>query len=115
MHLDPIGQVFAAYDPDFEGTAPAAEVLVHAELQGSYADAAELLQAVAGSRAFAECFARHWLSFFLEQPLDSVEAGWIGSLADAVEAGASLTSVVEHTVGELYARSQTVVPWCEGE
>jgi hypothetical protein len=107
--------VFAAYDPDFEGPAEPAEILSHEELQGTYADAGELLVAISESRAFAECFSRHWLSFFLEQPMDSADDAFVALLADAVQAGAGLTTLVETTASEIYARSETLVPWCEGE
>jgi hypothetical protein len=29
--------------------------------------------------------------------------------------GAGLTTLVETTASEIYARSETLVPWCEGE
>lgn len=114
LRLDPIGRAFGDLDPDHEGTVTEAEVIGHDEVEGSYANAGLLLEAVAGSRAFAECFSRQWLAFFFEQPLSSIDTAWIGALADRVYDGASLGEVVEHTVGELHARSQTFVPWCQG-
>jgi hypothetical protein len=113
--MDPIGQSFSVLDPDADNPISEAEVLSHPELEGTYPDVAALLEAVAGSRAFAECFSRHWLGFFLEQPLASLDESWVGVLADSVEAGASLGDVVEQTVAELYSRSELVVPWCAGE
>jgi hypothetical protein len=112
--MEPIGRSFAVLDADFDGTPEAAEIVEHAELSGTYATLPELLDAVAGSRTFAECFARHWLAFFLEQPLDSIDAVWIGELADEIAAGASLGDVVERSIVSLEARSRTLVPWCEG-
>ncbi len=114
LRLDPIGRAFADLDPDHEGTVPEAEVIGHDEVEGTYANAGLLLEAVAGSRAFAECFSRQWLAFFFEQRLSSIDAGWVTSLADRVQGGASLGELVEHTVGDLYIRSLTFVPWCEG-
>jgi hypothetical protein len=112
--LDPIGRAFAPLDQDFSGTPQPAEIFEHTELAGTYATVAELLDAVAGSRAFAECFSRHWLAFFLEQPLDEVDRAFIGELADQVEAGASLGDIVERSIATLAARSEAYVPWCEG-
>ena len=89
LRLDPIVRAFADLDPDNDGPVPAPEVLVHDELEGSYAGAGELLEAVAQSRAFAECFSKHWLAFFLERPLSEVDGAWIALLADRVQSGAS--------------------------
>jgi hypothetical protein len=115
LRIDPIGRAFASLDPDADGSsAGTAEIIDHAELAGTYADLPALLEAVAGSRAFAECFARHWLGFFLEQPIERAESGWVSELADAVVAGASLGSVVEQSIVALQVRSETVEPWCTG-
>jgi hypothetical protein len=111
--MDPIGRAFAPLDADFEGTPQPAEIFEHTELAGSYASLAELLDAVSGSRAFAECFARHWLAFFLEQPIEDVDGVLVGELADEVAAGASLGAVVERSIVSLAARADTWVPWCE--
>jgi hypothetical protein len=112
--LDPIGRTFASLDPDHEGAVPAAEILSHPGLEGTYADLPALLEAVAGSRSFAECFSRHWLAFFLEQELDAADPTFIAELADLVEAGASLGEVAEQTIVSLEARAKRAVPWCEG-
>jgi hypothetical protein len=112
--MDPIGRAFATLDADFEGAPEAAEIVDHAELTGTYATLAELLDAVAGSRAFAECFARNWLAFFLEQPLEDIEPSWISEVADEVAGGGSLASVIERSIVALEARSQAHTPWCEG-
>jgi hypothetical protein len=112
--MDPIGRAFASLDADFEGTPEPAEIFEHSELAGTYASLAELLDAVAGSRAFAECFSRHWLAFFLEQPLDEVDRALIAELADEVVAGASLGDVIAASIVSLAARSEALVPWCEG-
>lgn len=114
LRLDPIGRAFGDLDPDNEAAVPEAEVIGHDEIEGTYANAGLLLEAVAGSRAFAECFSRQWLAFFFEQPLSSIDAAWVSALADRVHSGASLGDVVEHTIGELHTRSLSFVPWCEG-
>ena len=86
----------------------------HPELAGSYPDLPALLSAVAESRAFAECFARHWLAFFLERPPSETDPIWVGELADSIASGASLRSVVERTSLTLFERSRDVEPWCSG-
>ena len=91
-----------------------AEIVEHAELSGSYATLSELFDAVAHSRTFAECFSRHWLAFFLEQPPEEVERAFVAELADLVVAGASLPEVIERSAATLSERSATFVPWCEG-
>jgi hypothetical protein len=111
--MDPIGRAFAPLDADFEGAPEPAEIFEHPELEGSYATLAELLDAVSGSRAFAECFARHFLAFFLEQPLDEVDRALITELADQVAAGASLAEVIEQSIVSLATQSDPLVPWCE--
>jgi len=115
QHIDPIGYAFAALDPDFAGEPPEANILAHDELAGTYANVAQLLEAVAASRSFAECFSRQWLAFFLEEELDAVSDSWVASLADSVEAGASLGTVVEEAAFELAVRSESALPWCAGE
>ena len=114
LMMEPIGRAFGVLDADFDGTPVAAEIVEHPELAGTYATLSELLDAVAGSRTFAECFARHWLAFFLEQPLDAIDRAWIGELADGIASGASLGELVEQSIVTLEERSRTVVPWCEG-
>jgi len=112
--MDPIGVTFAALDADFTGTPEPAQVLENAELTGTYPDLPSLLEAVTGTNAFAGCFARHFLSFFLEEPLAAVDPGFVSELAATVQAGGSLRDVLEATVVSLAARSETATPWCEG-
>lgn len=112
--MDPIGVAFAPLDPDFSGTPTPAEVVEHAEVAGTYATLPALLTAVANSRAFADCFARHFLAFFLEQKLADVDPGFVSELGDTVAAGGSLRDVIEQAVVSLEARSRTATPWCEG-
>ena len=81
----------------------------HAELEGSYPDLPALLDAVATSRAFAECFAKNWLGFLLEQPLSAVDPAWVQKLADLVQAGADLGEILERTVSDLEAGASAAV------
>ncbi|HEY3498253.1 MAG TPA: DUF1592 domain-containing protein, partial [Polyangiaceae bacterium] len=112
--LDPIGRVFAVLDPDHEGDVEAAEILDHAGLDGTYDDLPSLLDAVASSRSFAECFSRHWLAFFLEQPLNDADPTWVSELADSVQDGASFRDIIGQTVTGFESRANLAVPWCEG-
>jgi len=86
----------------------------HDELNGTYPQLAGLLDAIAGSRAFADCFARQIWAFFLEQAPADVDAASIAELAAIVRAGGSLGDVVSQMAVSLEVRSRTVVPWCEG-
>lgn len=113
--IDPIGAAFAALDPDAEDPSLEATLIGHDELEGTYTDVAELLEAVAESRSFAECFSRQWLAFFLEQETVDVSPSWVSALADSVQDGASLADIVEQTAFELAVRSESSLPWCEGE
>jgi len=114
LMMDPIGGAFAVLDADFSGTPEPSQVLDHAELTGTYADLPSLLEAVAGSNAFAGCFARHFLSFFLEEPLAAVDPTFVSELAATVQSGGSLRDVLEATVVTLAARTEAATPWCEG-
>jgi len=112
--MDPIGTAFAAFDVDDPNGGGPAEIRSHAELEGSYPDLPSLFDAVATSRAFAECFAENWLSFFLEQPPAMVDRVWVAAIADAVQAGASFSDVVESTARTLQTGSASAAPLCEG-
>src|SRR5690606_30909471 len=90
--IDPIGAALAAWDD--ENDAPPAELISHPELEGTHASVPELLAAVAQREAFAECFARQWLSFLLEVPIASIDPGWALELASEVRRGASLQEVL---------------------
>jgi Protein of unknown function (DUF1592)/Protein of unknown function (DUF1588)/Protein of unknown function (DUF1595)/Protein of unknown function (DUF1587) len=113
QRMDPVGRAFAGLDPDHEGSSEPPEVLHHAELAGTYPDVSALLDAVAASRAFAQCFARHWLAFLLEQPLSDADPAWVSELADEVASGASLRDIVARTAQTLESRSSEATPWCE--
>jgi hypothetical protein len=112
--LEPVGAAFAALDRDFTGTPPAVQLNSHAELGGSYPQLSGFLDAIAGSRAFSDCFARQMWAFFLEQPPAQVDAAAITEIAAVVRAGGSLGDVVSQMVVTLEARSRTAVPWCQG-
>lgn len=113
--IDPVGEAFAVLDDDLEQPASTAQILAHAELEGSYESVAQLLEAVAGSRAFASCFSRHWLSFFLERSETQLDAEWVQELADSVHAGASLRAVIEQTAARLFIQTEETIPWCSGQ
>jgi hypothetical protein len=113
--LDPIGRAFAPLDAESQGVAVPAEVIGAGALSGTYDDLAMLLEAVATSREFADCFAEHWLSFFLERPRSELDPAWIAEIADAVEGGESLSSVAALSIAGLQTRSMDLVPWCTGE
>jgi hypothetical protein len=112
--LEPVGAAFAGLDRDFTGTPPAVQLNGHDELGGSYPQLPAFLDAVAGSRAFSDCFARQIWAFFLEQPPSEVDAASIAEIATVVRSGGSLGAVVSQMAVSLEARSRTVVPWCEG-
>jgi hypothetical protein len=112
--MDPIGKAFDALDADASGPSGPAEVLAHPELEGSYADLPALLEAISDSRAFAECFAKHWLSFFLDQSPNDVDGAWVAQLADAVQSGAGLRALAERTTVTLETTTRTAMPWCSG-
>ncbi len=112
--MDPVGRAFAALDLDHEGEVPPAALLEHAELEGTYDDLPALLEAVGRSEAFARCFSRHFLSFFMEQPLAAADPAWVAELASAIQDGAGLRAVIELSVEALAARTLEATPWCEG-
>lgn len=114
VRLDPIGTAFGVLDADDEGASRSAEIIGHPELDGVYPSVPALLDAVATSRAFAECFSRHWLSFFLEHAPVDADAAWVSGLADALQSGASLRDILEQTIVTLEVRSEASVPWCQG-
>lgn len=115
QRLEPVGGLFAGFDRDVELQPGPATLDLPLELAGTYGDLPALLSAVAASRAFADCFARHWLAFFLERPLEEVDDAWVAELGAQVQGGASFSEVVEHTVAGFMGRSEATMPWCEGE
>src|SRR5690606_10579398 len=59
--IDPIGYAFGTLDADIDDAPQSAEIIGHPELAGTYDSLPALLDAIASSRIFAECFAEHWL------------------------------------------------------
>ena len=86
----------------------------HAELEGVYNTLPDLLDAVSRTQAFADCFARNWLSFFLEQPLRDIDAAWVAPIARVVQSDGSLRDVVVQTIETMSARSEIGGPMCVG-
>jgi uncharacterized protein DUF1592/uncharacterized protein DUF1588/uncharacterized protein DUF1587 len=113
--LEPVGAAFAGLDRDFTGTPPAVQLNGHDELGGTYPQLPAFLDAIAGSRAFSDCFARQMWAFFLEQPLAEIDAASIAEIATVVRSGGSLGDVVNQMAISLEARSRSVVPWCQGQ
>jgi hypothetical protein len=112
--LEPVGAAFAALDRDFSGTAPAVQLSNHDELGGSYPELTALLDAIAASRTFADCFARQIWGFFLEQAPAAVDAASVAEVAAVVRSGGGLGDVVGQMVVSLESRSRAAVPWCAG-
>jgi Protein of unknown function (DUF1592)/Protein of unknown function (DUF1587)/Protein of unknown function (DUF1588) len=113
--LEPVGAAFAVLDRDFTGTAPAVRLNNSDELAGTYPQLTGLLDAIAGSRTFADCFARQLWAFFLEQTPASVDAASVAEIAAVVRSGGSLGDLLGQMVVSLEARSQAAVPWCAGQ
>ena len=113
--MDPVGVAFASLDLDHTGATPPAQLNKNTEIGGSYADLPALLNAIAASQSFADCFARNILGFFLEQAPRDVDAASVADVAKVVKAGGGLGDVVGQMVANLEARSQTAVPWCAGQ
>jgi hypothetical protein len=82
------------------------------EVSGTFANLPALLDAIAESQAFADCFSRNLLGFFLEQPLESIDAGAVSAVAAVVKSGGTLTDALVQAAGSLEASSQATTPWC---
>jgi hypothetical protein len=97
QRMDPIGAALGVLDGD---DPQPAQILLHRELEGTYASLPELMDAVAESRSFAECFARNWLSFFLEVPKSRISSssGWVARIAETVQNGGGFADVAAETV-----------------
>ena len=110
--MEPIGRAFAALD--IGGTPSEAVIEDHPELSGTYASLPALLDAIAGSQTFANCFARNLLGFFLEQVPEQVNVVSVSEVAAVVKAGGGFGDILAQTVVSLEAHSQAAVPWCSG-
>jgi hypothetical protein len=113
--MDPIGLAFAPFDLDNTFGAPAPVVNGEGEVSGTFASLPALLDAIANSNAYADCFSRNLLAFFLEQNPESVDAAAIADLAPVVKSGGSLADVVVQAVVSLEKRSQSTTPWCSAQ
>ena len=113
--MDPIGKAFAPLDRDNTAGSPAPLVNGGGEIHGSYADLPTLLDAIAESQVYAECFSRNLLGFFLEQNPEHVDAAAVSDVATVVKAGGGLADALAQVVVSLDQRSRAAVPWCTGE
>jgi hypothetical protein len=112
--MDPIGKAFAPLDLDNTAGSPAPVVNGSGEVSGSFADLPSLMNAIAGSQAYADCFARNLLGFFLDQDPASVDAAAVGDVSAVVKSGGSLADAIGQVVVSLEKRSQSTTPWCTG-
>ena len=113
--MDPIGKAFAPLDLDNMAGSPPALVNGSGEIHGTYADLPALLNAIAESQVYADCFSRNLLGFFLEQNPEHVDAASVRDVATVVKAGGGLADALAQVMVSLDQRSRTVVPWCTGE
>jgi hypothetical protein len=113
--MDPIGKAFAPLDLDNMAGAPAPNVSGDGEIHGDYPSLPGLLDAIADSQTYADCFSRNLLSFFLEQNPEAVDAAAVGDVATVVKAGGSLADALAQVVTSLDLRSRKAIPWCTGE
>lgn len=113
--MDPIGKAFAPLDRDNKAGSPAPVVTGNGEIQGSYADLPTLLNAIAESQVYADCFSRNLLGFLLEQSPEAVDAAAVSDVATIVKAGGGFADAVAQVVVSLEQRSRAAVPWCIGE
>ncbi|HVT09205.1 MAG TPA: DUF1588 domain-containing protein [Polyangia bacterium] len=113
--MDPIGKAFAPNDLDNTIGTPAPVVNGSGEVSGSFEDLPSLMDAIAGSQAYADCFSRNLLAFFLEQDPDLVDAASIGDVSAVVKSGGSLADAIGQAVVSLEKRSQSSTPWCTGQ
>ena len=115
LKMDPIGRAFATLDQDNEAGSPAPEVTGDGEIHGTYADLPTMLNAIAESQIYADCFSRNLLGFFLEQDPEHVDAASVADVAAIVKAGGSLSDALAQVAVSLDMRSRSQTPWCTGE
>jgi hypothetical protein len=113
--MDPIGRAFAPMDLGNTLGAPAPQVFDGVEITGSFPDLPALLDAIAESETYAECFSRHLLGFLLEQEPKLVHAAPIGDVAAVVKRGGTFAEAVGQAFVSLEKRSQATLPWCTGQ
>jgi len=113
--MDPIGKAFAPLDLDNKSGSPEAVVKGDGEISGSYKDLPTLLDAIAVSQTYADCFSRQLLGFFLEQDPEFVDSAAVADVAAVVKTGGTLADAVGQAVVSLEKRSRTSIPWCSGQ
>ncbi len=113
--MDPIGKAFAPLDLNNTAGAPAPIVSGSGEISGSYANLPAMMDAIAGSQTYADCFSRHLLGFFLDQDPAAVDKAAVGDVSAVVKSGGSLADVVGQAVVSLEKRSLSTIPWCTGQ
>lgn len=113
--MDPIGKAFAPLDLDNTIGSPAPVVNGGGEVAGTFADLPAMLDKLAGSQAYADCFARNLLGFFLEQSPDAVDAAATADVSAVVKSGGTLADAVGQAVVSLEKRSKTTIPWCSAQ
>lgn len=115
LRMDPIGRAFATLDQDNEAGSPIPDVAGEGEIHGTYPDLPTLLNAIAESQVYADCFSRNLLGFFLEQDPEHVDAASVADVAAVVKAGGSLSDALAQVAVSLDLRSRAQTPWCTGE
>ena len=113
--MDPIGKAFAPMDLDNKAGATAPVVSGSGEISGSYADLPALLNAIAGSQTYADCFSRNLLGFFLDQDPALVDGAAVSDVAAVVKSGGTLADAVGQVMVSLDKRSSSTIPWCSGQ
>jgi len=113
--MDPIGKAFAPLDLDNMAGSPPPVVNGPGEVSGTFADLPTMLDKVADSQAYADCFSRNLLGFFLEQSPDAVDGATVADVSAVVKSGGTLADAVGQAVVSLEKRSQSTTPWCSGQ
>lgn len=112
LMMEPVGAAFAAVDLDHTGAAPQAVINGNKEVAGTYPDLPTLLDKIAKSQTYADCFSRNLLGFFLEQEPKTVDKDAVADISSMVKAGSGFGDVVAQMVVTLEARSKSLTPWC---
>jgi Protein of unknown function (DUF1592)/Protein of unknown function (DUF1588) len=112
--MEPVGKAFAGMDLDNSAPVPPAILNGTPEIAGTYADLPTLLDKIAKSQAYADCFSRNLLSFFLEQDPEAVDEDAVADVASIVKSGGGFDDAIAQMIVSLEARSKSVTPWCAG-
>lgn len=113
--MDPIGKAFGPLDLDNKAGSAAPVVNGSGEVTGSFADLPAMLDKIADSQTYADCFSRNLLGFFLDQSPDAVDKAAVGDVSAVVKAGGTLADAVGQAMVSLEKRSQTSTPWCTAQ